>query len=82
MQETQFSLGGGVAQLRRDVVQVGRRRDSAGQCAVFEAKVPGSILGDVNFCFDFRLIREAVVLNTRKRSTDSTDRGRVRKGGV
>ena len=44
-------------------------------------KVPGSILGDVNFCFDFRLIREAVVLNTRKRSTDSTDRGRVRKGG-
>ena len=31
-----------------------------------EGEVPGSILGDVNVCFDFPLIRVAIALNTRK----------------
>ena len=31
-----------------------------------EREVPGSILGDLNVCFDFPLIRVAIALNTRK----------------
>ena len=31
-----------------------------------EREVPGSILGDVNVCFDFPLILVAIALNTRK----------------
>ena len=31
-----------------------------------EREVPGSILGDLNVCFDFTLIRVARALNTRK----------------
>ena len=61
------------------MAQFGRRPGSVEKSARFsEQEVPGSILGDFNVCFDFLLIREAVVLNTRKRSTD---RGRV-GGGV
>ena len=42
-------------------------------------EVPGSILGDLNVCFDFDfpLIRLAIALNPLKRSTD---RGRGVKG--
>ena len=31
-----------------------------------EREVPGSILGDLNVCFDFPLILVAIALNTRK----------------
>ena len=31
-----------------------------------EREVPGSILGDLNVCFDFPLIHVAIALNTRK----------------
>ena len=31
-----------------------------------EREVPGSILGDLNVCFDFPLIGVAIALNTRK----------------
>ena len=31
-----------------------------------EREVPGSILGDLNVCFDFPLLRVAIALNTRK----------------
>ena len=31
-----------------------------------EREVPGSILGDFNFCLDFLLIRVAIALNIRK----------------
>ena len=31
-----------------------------------EQEVDGSILGDLNVCFDFPLIRVAIALNTRK----------------
>ena len=31
-----------------------------------EREVPGSILGDLNVCFDFPLIRVAIALNTCK----------------
>ena len=31
-----------------------------------EREVPGSIVGDLNVCFDFPLIRVAIALNTRK----------------
>ena len=31
-----------------------------------EQEVPGSILCDLNICFDFLLIRVAIALNTRK----------------
>ena len=31
-----------------------------------EREVPGSILGDLNFSFDFPLIRVALALNSRK----------------
>ena len=31
-----------------------------------EPEVPGSILGDLNICFNFPLIHVAIALNTRK----------------
>ena len=49
---TKIKFGGGVAQL------VNAR--------LSEQEVPGSILGDLNVCFDFPLIRVAIALNTRK----------------
>ena len=44
-----------------------------------EREVPGSILGDLNVCFDFPLIRVAKVLNPLKNGT-LTEGGRGVKG--
>ena len=38
-----------------------------------EQEVPGSILSDLNVCFDFPLIRVAIALNTSK--TEHTEGG-------
>ena len=35
-------------------------------CCTFTARGPGSILGDLNVCFDFSLIHVAIASNTHK----------------
>ena len=46
-----------------------------------EREVPGSILSDLNVCFDFPLIRVAIALNTRKTEHWQREGGKGRTVG-
>lgn len=43
--------------------------------------IPGSILGDLNVCFDFPMIRVAIALNFRKTDYRQREKGKWRTVG-
>ena len=56
---------GGVLELTDDVMH-GAVVAQLGSARLSEREVPGSILSDLNVCFDFPLIHVAIALNIRK----------------